>query len=171
MDPPLSFHRGAHWAWCGYSASVGRLLAPITHRSRFIYSDKDIRIYKDIRMALVSLYCLVYGEEPAFSRVFEVTTSPEETISKLRGKIWEETKRMYSNFDARDFVLYIPTPAISTADEDSFENEISRLKLDEQEGKAVVKKLNPTSKVSKYTALATPGEELLHIIVVVPSGG
>lgn len=53
-------------------------------------------------------------------------------------------------------------------DEESFENEISRLKLDGQEGKAFVKMLNPASNISRYHSLATPKEMHFHVLVVPP---
>ncbi|KAF8518633.1 hypothetical protein BU17DRAFT_90687 [Hysterangium stoloniferum] len=114
----------------------------------------------------VSLNCLVYGDKPALSHIFCVDTAPAEKISDLRYKIWESTEKHVS---AKNLVLYTPTTAISTADEASFEQKITQLDLNMPERKALYEQLNPTFKVSRYTALATPEEELLHILVVVPS--
>jgi Crinkler effector protein N-terminal domain len=116
-------------------------------------------------MALVSLNCLVYGDEPPFSHIFDVKVLLEERISDVRDKIWAETDQ---HVPAKNFILYTPTEAISTAKKATFNEVIAQLSLESEEG---LEELNPTSHVKEYGKLAKPGQKVLHVIVVVPIGG
>jgi hypothetical protein len=116
---------------------------------------------------VVSLNCIIYGDEPAFRHIFKVKVSPKEDIADVRERIWDKTKVQYSLLDETDIALYIPETAISIANEEPFEHKISQLDFNSREGG--VKKLDYTFRVDKYDTLAKPGNELLHIIVVVPT--
>ncbi|KAF8518127.1 hypothetical protein BU17DRAFT_91228 [Hysterangium stoloniferum] len=116
---------------------------------------------------MVIINCLLVGDDEPFQHIFDVQTSPDETISKLREKILEKDAKLHSRMSAGDLMLYIPKQKISTYSKDIFNAIFTQLMLDTPEGwNSVLSKLNPTFTVEE-AGLSEPARHQLHVLVVV----
>ncbi|GJJ07768.1 hypothetical protein Clacol_001973 [Clathrus columnatus] len=100
--------------------------------------------------------------ELLLQQIFHVQTSPNETISQLRVKIWDENRHECSHAHARNLVLCVPTKPVSTVNQELFKAQLSQL----QNGKAFVEELSPSSTVAK-SGLSQPVEGQLHLFIMI----
>lgn len=122
-------------------------------------------------MAIVSLFCLIYGEVPALRNVFQIKIEVTESVDELREKIWNQNKleERHPTLRPHDLVLYVPTTAISTATNSSFNEALIQHNPFTEEGLSLLEELNYTFEISEYDSLAAPKKKQLHILVAILS--
>ncbi|KAF8586239.1 hypothetical protein K439DRAFT_1556860 [Ramaria rubella] len=111
------------------------------------------------------LNCLIYGDEPAYGRIFPVNIMPTEMVTELRLKIRDKIKHQNSNVDMKNIILYRPNTALSTTSKTTFDEAIAQLTADIN-GKATL--LKTTSTVVE-SGLPQPVKDHVHIFIVILS--
>lgn len=124
-------------------------------------------------MAAIRLYCHIYGDEPAYTSRFSITTSPAETIEDLRSRMYEKRKAEYTKRDPPVYPEYLrlvtPKKNLSTVNQQQFKHEKSQIDFEDEENPHfIVLRLEDT--VAAYDALRIPVKDCLHIVIVISTG-
>jgi len=124
-----------------------------------------------LQPAMVTLNCLVYGDEPAFRRILTVKISPDEAIGELRQKIWKQNPEWQTALNPNRLTLYAPKTPIPTVSKEEFNRAFEKLNFGTPDGRdSVLDELNPTKDVEEYPGLKEAAKKRLHVIVFLPAG-
>jgi Crinkler effector protein N-terminal domain len=118
---------------------------------------------------MIPLNCLVYGDEPAFSRILRVEVDRRKAIVELRRKIWEEKPAWYGTVHPDGLVLHAPKTPIPTASKAEFYEAFGGLNLGMPDGRnSELEELNVTNTVADYPGLLQVNR--LHVIAFLLMG-
>jgi hypothetical protein len=107
----------------------------------------------------VLLWAAIYGDDP-FDSLSYVRISPHALIEELKEAVCKKwAEKGWQDVVHANVMLHTSLPPISTADENTFNEDLRGLSQDR------MKKLNPTHTVKK-SGLLEIGEGKLHLIIV-----